>query len=94
MYNRTKISFLFYTFTLFVCLNSLFLGNSAAQVTIEPVAAPVDSPYTFERIDVEGVNFLAVTASNNFADYAGYTKSADGERDVAFTLERWRFYNI
>ena len=27
-----------------------------------------------------------MTASSDFEDYAGYTKSADGEKDVAFTL--------
>ena len=74
---QTKPSFLFYTFTLFVCLNTFFLGNSAAQVS---------SDYTFESIEVPGVDFLAVTASNDFGDYAGYTKSADGEKMVGFTL--------
>ena len=32
MHNQTKPNFLFYTFTLLVCLNSFFLGNGAAQV--------------------------------------------------------------
>ena len=32
------------------------------------------------------VNYLAVTASSDFEDYAGYTKSPDGESMVAFTL--------
>ena len=84
---QTKIRFLLYTFTLFVCLSSFFRGNAAAQeVNITPVASPDDSNYTFESIDVEGVNFLALTASSDFEDYAGYTKSADGEKDVGFTL--------
>ena len=86
MHLQVKPSFLFYTFTLFVCLNSFFLTTTAAQVHITPVAAPADSGYTFERIEVEGVDFLAVTASSDFEDYAGYTKSADGEKEVAFTL--------
>ena len=42
--------------------------------------------YTFETIDVPGVDFLALTASSDFEDYAGYTESADGEKMVAFTL--------
>ena len=42
--------------------------------------------FTFESIGVPGVAFLAVTASSDFEDYAGYTKSADGEKEVAFTL--------
>ena len=84
MYNQTKPSFLFSTFTLFVCLNSFFLGNSAAQVTGEPVG--ISANYTFETIDVEGVDFLALAASSDFEDYAGYTLSADGEKEVGFTL--------
>ena len=42
--------------------------------------------YTFENIDVPGVDYLALTASSDFEDYAGYTRSADGEKEVAFTL--------
>ena len=79
---QIKPSFLFYTFTLFLCLNSFFLGNTAAQVNNQPA----DSGYTFETIDVPGVEFLAVTASSDFEDYAGYTKSPDGQKMVAFTL--------
>ena len=82
MHNQTKPSLLFYTFTLFVCLNSFFLGNSAAQVNNESDG----SNYTFETIDVPGVEFLALTASSDFEDYAGYTPSADGQKMVAFTL--------
>ena len=84
---QTKTRFLFYTFTLFVCLNALFLREIAAQeVNITPVAAPDDSNYTFESIDVEGVEFLALTASSDFGDYAGYTRHPDGEKEVAFTI--------
>ena len=81
---QIKPSFLFYTFMLFVCLNSFFLGNSAAQVQDEPVG--ISANYTFETIDVPGVEFLAVTASSDFEDYAGYTLSPDGEKEVGFTL--------
>ena len=84
MHNQTKPSFLFYTFTLLVCLNSFFLGNSAAQVTDEPVG--ISANYTFETIDVPGVDFLALAASSDFEDYAGYTLSPDGEKEVGFTL--------
>ena len=86
MHNRTKTHFLFCTFTLFVCLNAFFLGHTVAQVNITPVAAPADSAYTFESIDVEGVDFLALTASSDFDDYAGYTPSPDGAKMVAFTI--------
>ena len=77
MHTHIKTSFLFYTFTLFVCLNSFFLRNTAAQVS---------DNYTFETIDVPGVDFLGLAASSDFEDYAGYTPSADGEKFVAFTL--------
>ena len=87
MTTQTKTRFLFYTFTLFVCLNAFFVRDTEAQeVNITPVAAPDDSNYTFESIDVEGVEFLALTASSDFGDYAGYTHSADDEKIVAFTL--------
>ena len=39
-----------------------------------------------KTIDVPGVDFLAVTASSDFEDYAGNTPSADGEKMVGFTL--------
>ena len=79
---QIKTSFLFSTFTLFVCLNTFFLGNSAAQVNNESEG----SGYTFETIDVEGVDFLALAASSDFEDYAGYTLSPDGEKEIGFTL--------
>ena len=41
--------------------------------------------YTFESIDVPGVDYLELTASSDFEDYAGNTKSADG-KTVGFTL--------
>ena len=82
MHTQIKNSFLFFTFTLFVCFNSFFLMNAAAQ---DGIASASDN-YTFETIEVPGVDFLAVTASSDFEDYAGYTKSEDGEKEVAFTL--------
>ena len=82
MCTQIKSSFLFYTLTLFVCLSSFFLKDTAAQDT----AAPANANYTFETIEVPGVEFLAVTASSDFGDYAGYTRSADSEKEVGFTL--------
>ena len=82
MYTQMKTSFCFYMLTLFMCLNMIFILNTAAQVNI----ASASEDYTFETIDVPGVDFLALTASSDFEDYAGYTKSADGEKNVAFTL--------
>ncbi len=68
--------------TLFLCLNFCLLNNIFAQGD----ATSISDNYTFETIDVPGVDFLAVTASSDFEDYAGYTKSDDGEKEVAFTL--------
>ena len=65
-----------------MCFNTFFLMDTAAQGD----AAAAGENYTFETIDVPGVDFLAVTASSDFEDYAGYTKSADGEKIVGFTL--------
>ena len=84
MHIRIKTSLLFSTFTLFLCLNSFFLWNTAAQVSDQPVG--ISANYTFETIDVDSIDFLAVTASSDFEDYAGNTPSADGEKMVAFTL--------
>ena len=84
MHTHVKTNFLFYTFTLFMC--SFFLMDTAAQDNAEPVAVLASDNYTFETIDVPDVDFLALTASSDFEDYAGYTRSADGEKDVAFTL--------
>ena len=86
MHTHIKTNFLFYTFTLILCLNSFFLPTTTAQVSDGPGIASASENYTFETIDVEGVEFLALTASSDFEDYAGYTKSADGEKEVGFTL--------
>ena len=51
-----------------------------------PAPQPTFSHYTFESIDVPGVDFLQLTASSDFEGYAGYTKSAEGQKMVAFTL--------
>ena len=84
MHTRIKTNFLFYIFTLFICLNSFFIRNTAAQAGDEPVG--ISANYTFESIDVPGVDFLAVTASSDFEGYAGNTPSADGKKMIGFTL--------
>ena len=103
MSTQIKTSFLFYTFMLFMCLNSFFLNYTAAQDSDEPALPTIDPNYTFESIDVPGVEFLALTASSDFGDYAGYTRSVDGEigggqgyivnvpqtRNFAFVGSRW-----
>ena len=47
--------------------------------------------YTFESIDVPGVDFLAVTASSDFGDYAGNFRRAVDGKDVGFTLINGEF---
>ena len=84
MHNQTKTRYLLFTFTMFMCLNTFLLRNTDAQTGDEPVG--ISANYTFETIDVPGIEFLAVAASSDFEDYAGYTLSDDGEREVAFTL--------
>ena len=77
MYHYIKIALL-----LFICLIICFTGYAVAQVKTEtPIA-----DYTFETIEVPGVDFLEVTASNDFGDYAGNTRSPDGEKTIGFTL--------
>ncbi len=84
MHDQPKKSFLFYMCTLFICIVSAFVGTGNAQVGDEPVG--ISANYTFETINVPGVDFLGLAASSDFEDYAGYTPSADGEKFVAFTL--------
>ena len=86
MRTHIKTSFLFYTFTLFVCLNFFFLRNTDAQTDDAPTPPSPEFTYTYESIDVPGVDFLELTASSDFEDYAGNTRSADGEKIVGFTL--------
>ena len=67
---------------LFICPIFCFLGFSVARVDAEtPIA-----DYMFETIEVTGVDFLEVAASNDFGDYAGNTRSPDGEKTIGFTL--------
>ena len=77
MHHYIKIALL-----LFIGLTICFTGYAVAQVKTEiPIA-----DYTFETIEVPGVDFLEVTASNDFGDYAGNTRSPDGEKTIGFTL--------
>ena len=46
----------------------------------------IPTDFTFETIEVPGVDFLALTASSDFGDYAGNTLRADGQKTVGFTL--------
>ncbi len=67
---------------LFICLIIYFIGYAVARIGAEtPIA-----DYIFETIEVPGVDFLEVAASNDFGDYAGNTRSPDGEKTIGFTL--------
>ena len=67
---------------LLLCLIICFMGFAVSHVCAQiPIA-----DYTFETIEVPGVDFLEVTASNDFGDYAGNTRSPDGEKTIGFTL--------
>ena len=60
--------------------------DTGEPVDPEPVVAPTYGTYTFETIDVPGTEILVLTASSDFDDYAGNVLSADGKREIAFTL--------
>ncbi len=81
MFAQKKTASLLGMLALFVCLNSVLPMEAAAQ--LQELRA--NYFYTHETIDVPDVNFLALTASSDFEDYAGYTRNADG-KEVAFTL--------
>ena len=53
-------------------------------ISAQPVV-PHTEHYIYETITVPGVDFLEVTASNDYGHYAGNTKNADGKL-IAFTL--------
>ena len=72
----------------------LSLDRKRALHKHDPGVVPPDLNYTFESIDVPGVEFLAVTASSDFEDYAGNMRSADSEKDVGFTLIDGVFYDL
>ena len=72
---KTKLLMLIY---LIIC----FTGYTVTQISAEiPIA-----DYIYETIEVPGVDFLEVAASNDFGDYAGNTRSSDGEKTIGFTL--------
>ena len=67
---------------MFICLIICFMGYAVVSVAAEtPIA-----DYIFETIEVPGIDFLEIAASNDFGDYAGNTRSPDGEKIVGFTL--------
>ena len=75
MHHYTKIALIFF-------ISICYTGYAVAQVETETPTAD----YIFETIEVPGVDFLEVTASSDFGDYAGNTRSPDGEKTIGFTL--------
>ena len=73
-----------------LCLILCLAWCIPSQANPQPVPVLISEPsiphYTFETINLPGVDFLALTASSDFGDYAGYTRSADNEKEIAFTL--------
>ena len=72
---KTKLSL---SICLILCFTGYVVSHVGAQIPI--------ADYTFETIEVPGVDFLEVAASNDFGDYAGNTRSPDGEKKIGFTL--------
>ncbi|MCY4553599.1 MAG: hypothetical protein OXC79_07985, partial [Candidatus Poribacteria bacterium] len=66
MHIKIMHHFSFFIFLLFVCLFSLFLSNTDAQTENDPTPPSSQFIYTYESIDVPGVDFLALTASSDF----------------------------
>ena len=84
------------TLALLISLITGFTWHTVAQVGTEPVpmtraethprAGEGTANYIFETIDVPGVDFLEVTASNKLGHYAGNTRGPDGQKTIGFTL--------
>ena len=77
MHHNIKIALI-----LSIGLTLCFIGYTEAQLESKTPTAD----YIFETIEVPGVDFLEVTASTDFGDYAGNTRSPDGEKTIGFTL--------
>ena len=76
-----------FRFTLLMVLCLIFAsvaGNLPLWALSESPEATVD--YIFETIEVPGVEFLELTSTNDLGDYAGNTRSPDGENMIGFTL--------
>ena len=70
-----------YALLMMICL---ILGNLPLWALSESSEPTVD--YIFETIEVPGVDFLELTSTNDLGDYAGNTRSLDGENMIGFTL--------
>ena len=80
-----KIAVFRFTFFIAICLIlASMAGNLPLWALSEPPEVTVD--YIFETIEVPGLEFLELTSSNDLGDYAGNTRSLDGENMIGFTL--------
>ena len=78
MYRQKKTQLPLFIWLIILC----FTEYAVAQVETEiPIA-----DYIFETIEVPGVDFLEVAASNDFGGYAGNTRGPDGAKTIGFTL--------
>ena len=80
-----KTSIFHFTFFIAICLSLVSVaGNTLLWALPESSESTVD--YIFETIEVPGIDFLELTSSNDLGDYAGNTRSPDGEKTIGFTL--------
>ncbi len=71
---------------LFIYLIICFTGHAASPPIPVTISETPTVHYIYESINIPGVDFLEVTASNDFGDYAGNTRSPDGAKSIGFTL--------
>ncbi len=57
----------------------------SVRVALPEASDPIVD-YLFEPIEVPGVEFLEVTATNDLGHYVGNTRPPDGEKTIGFTL--------
>ncbi|RKU25396.1 hypothetical protein C6497_16175 [Candidatus Poribacteria bacterium] len=69
-----------------MCLTSFLIRDAAAQADPEPEMSSIEGYYAFQSINVPGVDFLEVAASNDFGDYAGNTRDPNSGKTIGFTL--------
>ncbi len=71
---------------LFICLIICFTGHAASPPIPVTISETPTVHYIYETINIPGVDFLEVTASNDQGDYAGNTKSPVNNKIIGFTL--------
>ena len=92
------------TLALLISLITGFTWHTVAQVGTEPVpmtraethprAGEGTANYIFETIDVPGVDFLEVTASNDLGHYAGNTRPPRWPENHRFYAHRRNLFHL